>query len=59
LLGVLDDAHLVREYAWKIVLDYLPQQRSVWDDEIAKKEEYYNDYLLQFMPEGCWPPNNV
>lgn len=26
-LGILDDVHLVREYAWKVILEYLPENR--------------------------------
>lgn len=39
----------MREYVWKVILRYLPSDRSKWKDQIVKQEAYYQDYLNQFL----------
>ena len=32
--GISDEAHLIREYTWKVVLGYLPRERNKWQHSI-------------------------
>lgn len=39
--GIPDEAHLVREYCWKVALGYLPRERWSWGVQIEKQEIIY------------------
>ena len=34
--GIPDEAALIREYTWKLILGYLPSERAKWNETIAK-----------------------
>jgi hypothetical protein len=39
--GIPDEAHLIREYCWKVVLGYLPRERWGWGAQMEKQEIIY------------------
>lgn len=32
--GIPDEATLIRQYSWKLVLDYLPSEKAKWKEKI-------------------------
>jgi hypothetical protein len=48
-LDIFECAPLVREQLWKVVLGYLSSDRAKWVEEATKQENYYRDYLQQFL----------
>ena len=35
--GIPDEAHLIREYCWKLALGYLPRERWGWGAQMEKQ----------------------
>jgi hypothetical protein len=50
--GVPDEASLVREYAWKVALGFLPRERKKWQVQARKHEELYAEFVRQFLHPG-------
>ena len=47
--GISDEAHQLREYAWKVVLGYLPPQRERWSHAVEHQQELYEKFLGEFL----------
>ncbi|KAF8755780.1 hypothetical protein HU200_011249 [Digitaria exilis] len=43
------DAAGVRSTVWKLLLDYLPNDRSLWEQELAKKRSQYAAFKDEFL----------
>lgn len=39
--GIPDEAALIREYSWKLVLGYLPPEKYMWRETIEKQKGIY------------------
>jgi len=48
--GIPDEAHLLREYSWKLVLGYLPPEKEKWQATIKKEEQTYGELVKHFLP---------
>lgn len=48
--GIPDEAALIREYAWKLVLNYLPEDKSKWPSTIEKQNQTYQSLVNMFLP---------
>ena len=38
-----------RDICWKVLLGYLPLERSKWEQELNEKRQLYNDYMNEFI----------
>uniref|UniRef100_A0A453G948 Rab-GAP TBC domain-containing protein n=1 Tax=Aegilops tauschii subsp. strangulata TaxID=200361 RepID=A0A453G948_AEGTS len=47
--GVPDGAG-VRSTVWKLLLGYLPKDRALWEQELAKKRSQYEAFKDEFLP---------
>ncbi|KAM3334621.1 hypothetical protein ACQJBY_029200 [Aegilops geniculata] len=47
--GVPDGAD-VRSTVWKLLLGYLPKDRALWEQELAKKRSQYEAFKDEFLP---------
>lgn len=45
----LPDDHTYRSLAWKILLNYLPNDRSEWDRTLAKKRNDYHNFVQDLI----------
>ncbi|CAN6282404.1 unnamed protein product [Urochloa humidicola] len=43
------DAAGVRSTVWKLLLGYLPNDRSLWEQDLAKKRSQYSDLKDEFL----------
>lgn len=50
--GVPDEAPLLREFAWKVALGFLPRERRRWQAQARKHEELYAEFVRQFLHPG-------
>lgn len=48
-LGVPDGGNDVRPLVWKLLLGYLPTERSLWPYELEKKRSQYSAYKDEFL----------
>jgi len=48
--GIPDEATILREYCWKIILGYLPENKAEWDDKVKKHEQTYQEFIKMFLP---------
>ena len=48
-LDIFQRAPLLREYVWKVILRYLPSDKSKWEGQVIKQEAFYKGYLHQFL----------
>lgn len=53
--GIPDEAALLREYSWKLILGFLPEHKSEWEARVAKQEETYQVFVREFLPEEKFP----
>ena len=53
--GIPDEAPIIREYCWKIILDYLPEDTTKWPARVAKQTETYRSLIQMFLPEEKFP----
>lgn len=49
--GIPDEASYIRSICWKLLLGYLPEQRSKWASVTAANEKTYSDLVHAFLPE--------
>lgn len=49
--GIPDEAALVREYCWKIILGYLPEEKERWPSTIEKQNQTYKSLVNMFLPD--------
>ena len=42
--GLPDDLPMLRAYAWKILLNYLPEDPQKWETTLKEKRSQYNNY---------------
>lgn len=49
-VGIPDEAAVIREYCWKIVLGYLPPEKSKWQATIEKEAKTYEGLVRMFLP---------
>ncbi len=47
-VGIPDAAHL-RPLYWKVLLGYLPTDRSKWDETLTDMRKLYNNYIKAFL----------
>lgn len=47
--GIPDEAFLLREYAWKLTLGYLPRSKDRWKEQIRKQGFIYSEFLKQYL----------
>uniref|UniRef100_A0ACD5X7W4 Uncharacterized protein n=2 Tax=Avena sativa TaxID=4498 RepID=A0ACD5X7W4_AVESA len=48
-LGVPDGGNDIRPLVWKLLLGYLPTERSLWPYELEKKRSQYSAYKDEFL----------
>ena len=48
--GIPDEAALLREYSWKLILGYLPSQKAKWQESIEKSTKTYEGLVQMFLP---------
>ena len=48
--GIPDEAAIVREYCWKIILGYLPEEKHLWESKIEKQDKTYHEFVKEFLP---------
>jgi hypothetical protein len=48
--GIPDEAGVLREYSWKLVLGYLPARKSEWQASIERQEKTYHSLVRHFLP---------
>ena len=48
--GIPDEAALIREYSWKLILGYLPSQKAKWQESIEKSTKTYEGLVQMFLP---------
>lgn len=49
--GIPDEAPVIREYAWKLILGYLPEERSKWQEKVDKDNKTYEGLVKMFLPD--------
>lgn len=49
--GIPDEASLVREFSWKLILGYLPPEKYLWRETIEKERKTYEGLVKLFLPE--------
>ena len=47
--GITDEIKGLRPLIWRILLNYLPPDASLWDDIIRKNKEIYGMYLDELI----------
>ena len=47
--GIPDEAAMVREFAWKVVLGFLPKHRLKWVEQERKQQEVYQGFIRQYL----------
>lgn len=61
-LGIPDTSQTIRSIAWKILLKYLPVEKSLWNDHLSKQRQLYKDLLaevtIQPMHYDTLPPTS-
>ena len=53
--GVPDEATIIREYVWKLVLGYLPPERSKWQSAVEKQRSTYFGLVEMFLSAERYP----
>lgn len=54
-VGIPDEAAVIREYCWKVVLGYLPVERSKWGGMVEREGKTYEGLVRMFLPEERYP----
>lgn len=45
----IPEAHGLRATYWKVLLDYLPKKRSLWESELARNRDIYHEWVRDLM----------
>jgi hypothetical protein len=53
--GIPDEAAIIREYCWKIILGFLPEEKCQWENRIQKQVQTYHEFIEMFLPEDKFP----
>ena len=53
--GISDEAAVLREYCWKLILGYLPKEKKDWAAKVKNQQETYKLFVEEFLPESKFP----